>query len=443
MSENFQPGMHVEKLHPAEFAGEPLDLPAHLDADQLNAFVEGVLPEHERSAALAHIADCARCRDIVFLAQQAQPVPEPVAKPASSWRSWLSSSPFLIAATAGLACVLLVTVTVHLHHGVPQSSLTTAKVEAPVAVPAPVVQRESIEAAAVPAAPPKIAAIAPRTAPPSIESRNGAVASLASPPSAVPQGEISQAQGYAALPLQSRKLSYGPAPTQQNLAGQQNYVNQAPLSQSAGGAGAFDRVSPGVVTGVASLSPVGGPIPVPPPPVLAPAPQAKSNRPASADSAETVTVSGSPLALQVDSASVSTDQLSMKTIPPAKPDDKMLPSHEQVVSVAARGERVLAVDAKGTVFVSQDSGHNWTLVMPYWVGKAVRVTLSQRSSTTHSYALSDKANDAATPYATNAPAEAKKARSAPSAPVEATPFQLTTESGQVWVSTDGLTWKER
>jgi len=438
MSENLQPGIHIEKLHPAEFAGQHSEFPDHLDADQLNAFVEGVLPEHERSAALAHIADCARCRDIVFLAQQAQPVPEPVAKPAASWRSWLSSSPFLIAATAGLACVLLVTVTVHLHHGVPQSSLTTAKVEAP-----PVVQRESIEAAAVPAAPPKMAAVAPRTVSPSIESRNGAVASLASPSSAVPQSEISQAQGYAALPLQSRKLSYGPAPTQQNFAGRQNYVNQAPLSQSAGGAGAFDRVSPGVVTGVASLSPVGGPIPVPSPPVLAPAPQAKSNRPASADSAETMTVSDSPLALQVDSASVSTDLLSMKTIPPAKPDDKMLPSHEQVVSVAARGERVLAVDAKGTVFMSQDSGHNWTLVMPYWVGKAVRVTLSQRSATTHAYALSDKANDAATPYATNAPAEAKKARSAPSAPVEATPFQLTTESGQVWVSADGLTWKER
>ena len=42
----------------------------HLQPEWLNTFVEGVLPEHERIACLAHLAECARCREIVFVAQQ-------------------------------------------------------------------------------------------------------------------------------------------------------------------------------------------------------------------------------------------------------------------------------------------------------------------------------------------------------------------------------------
>lgn len=40
---------------------------AHPDADQLNAFVEHTLPEHERLATLAHLAECGDCREIVAL----------------------------------------------------------------------------------------------------------------------------------------------------------------------------------------------------------------------------------------------------------------------------------------------------------------------------------------------------------------------------------------
>ena len=39
----------------------------HPDADQLNAFVEQTLPEHERADTLAHLAECANCREIVAL----------------------------------------------------------------------------------------------------------------------------------------------------------------------------------------------------------------------------------------------------------------------------------------------------------------------------------------------------------------------------------------
>src|SRR5918912_4022161 len=38
---------------------------AHLDADELNAYAEGALPEATRSRYFAHLADCDSCRKLV------------------------------------------------------------------------------------------------------------------------------------------------------------------------------------------------------------------------------------------------------------------------------------------------------------------------------------------------------------------------------------------
>lgn len=62
----------------------------HPDADQLNAFVEGVLNEQAREESLAHLAECAECRSVVFLAQTAVPRP-PDKKPAVAPRRWMLS----------------------------------------------------------------------------------------------------------------------------------------------------------------------------------------------------------------------------------------------------------------------------------------------------------------------------------------------------------------
>jgi hypothetical protein len=52
----------------------------HPDADQLNAFIEHTLPEHEQEQTMAHLAICPTCREIVVLARP--PVDElPVATP--------------------------------------------------------------------------------------------------------------------------------------------------------------------------------------------------------------------------------------------------------------------------------------------------------------------------------------------------------------------------
>ncbi|HEY2665039.1 MAG TPA: zf-HC2 domain-containing protein, partial [Candidatus Binataceae bacterium] len=71
----------------------------HPDPDSLNSFLEGVLPEHERLQCMAHLSECSRCRDIVFMARGA--VPAPVASSAApAWRRWFAPVPVFVAAAA-------------------------------------------------------------------------------------------------------------------------------------------------------------------------------------------------------------------------------------------------------------------------------------------------------------------------------------------------------
>ena len=63
---------------------EILQAGQHPDADQLNAFVEHTLPAHEQQQTLAHLANCPACRQIVALSlppADASLVLEPVVRP--------------------------------------------------------------------------------------------------------------------------------------------------------------------------------------------------------------------------------------------------------------------------------------------------------------------------------------------------------------------------
>ncbi len=73
----------------------------HPDADLLAGFAESRLTQHERESVLSHLAVCARCRQLVFLAHQVEPTPDPqisYQKPRSLWRRhWF---PLLASASA-------------------------------------------------------------------------------------------------------------------------------------------------------------------------------------------------------------------------------------------------------------------------------------------------------------------------------------------------------
>jgi len=62
----------------------------HLDADELNAFAEGLLPAAARARYVSHLADCDNCRQIVsqLAISSGANLAEPIAAPAASGSAW-------------------------------------------------------------------------------------------------------------------------------------------------------------------------------------------------------------------------------------------------------------------------------------------------------------------------------------------------------------------
>jgi hypothetical protein len=78
----------------------------HPDADQLSAFIEHALPAHEQEETLAHLAICPHCRSIVALSMPpADPLPQPHPEPER--RRWMSGWMMVWPAGAALAALLL------------------------------------------------------------------------------------------------------------------------------------------------------------------------------------------------------------------------------------------------------------------------------------------------------------------------------------------------
>ena len=93
----------------------------HPDAESLNAFAEQALGERERGQIVAHLAECGRCREVVFLAQEAaaERMPELAAvgygdRGAAVGRPWFRNWWLVWAPTAALGAVVGLAFHVHL-----------------------------------------------------------------------------------------------------------------------------------------------------------------------------------------------------------------------------------------------------------------------------------------------------------------------------------------
>jgi hypothetical protein len=84
----------------------------HPDADQLSAFMEQALPAHERERVLAHLAICPDCRETVVLSlPHLEAPPAPATKPARNW--WFFGWPVFVPAAFALAALSFFAVYVH------------------------------------------------------------------------------------------------------------------------------------------------------------------------------------------------------------------------------------------------------------------------------------------------------------------------------------------
>jgi hypothetical protein len=409
----------------------------HPDADVLNAFVEHALPEAERVRVMAHMADCAHCREVVFLARAAaepQSAAAPVLKPAPR-PGWLASAfarwRIALIPAAALATVGATILWVQLR------PIATNKQMA-MQTPPPPGAASQFEATSAPApqsvqkqpAQSQDALVAPRTA----SARAASPAKPAAPrPAPAP---VPPTQG-----LLSMSAATPPAP-------------KAPAPQ--GNAAAPIHLDPRSAER-ARYAPPAPPLPaiMSSAPALPPTPAAPAVSP---DASQIASLS------QADTAASSQqmDGLTMMRLA----GHVKLPSGLNTVSSAAAVNRMVALDAAGGLFLSQDGGARWTPVTQTWTGKAVEVRApvfkgaraflpvrtvprlqgpeSAAASAPAPPAPSASAGNAQTAPATSPPETAKAASKSKAAPPVLAPlFRLVTDRREVWVSADGTVWRRQ
>lgn len=407
---------------------------SHPDAEVLNAFIEGALPERERLECVSHFAQCARCREIVFLAQPPQPL-APVVPVKQPWS-------FQLRALAGAiaACVLVVAFLLYKRELPPkfhtlrdenQAPAPRTAVTAPLPAPVPAARTEAIPArrsakakAQMKVPPSRSVEVAsakaepPTSLPPAVAGGvlGGIVGGSASPPAAQQNQPVSpsQAQSHATpqrqFSLNERNLAPAPAaPLARFAQSASSSEIKGSVSDPSGAAISGATVTIQALTGaahgttktdssgqfsIAGLAPGRYQVQIESPGFVRFSSQVelKANDIALLDStlsvgslAQTVEVTGVAPAIQAQTAGSET-----------------LSGKRPFIITVSSGERMLGVDAAGALYFSKNQGKHWKTVKPKWHGKVSRIMV-----------LPDNPKSL---------------------------FQLTTDSGAVWSSPDGTHW---
>ena len=156
-----------------------------------------------------------------------------------------------------------------------------------------------------------------------------------------------------------------------------------------------------------------------------------------AAAAPMITTENATVSTTVDAESVQGLPLNMRAIARIK-----LPSKMPVASQLNAGNRTLALDTAGALFVSKDHGKHWTTVATQWTGKAVQLSFAATPARLY---LAQPAQNQAQGQISNSNSGAAIAGgiSQQQAPIPTAGFELSTSTGAVWLSTDGLTWHAR
>jgi hypothetical protein len=117
----------------------------------------------------------------------------------------------------------------------------------------------------------------------------------------------------------------------------------------------------------------------------------------------------------------------------------MLPNGLTAVSTAASQHHLLAIDAIGNLFLSNNSGSNWELISPQWTGHAVQVRSHPILRNSEARMASPENKVQAATGSSNATEPSILAIPSTPAPI----FEIVNDSAAVWTSTDGKTWKAK
>lgn len=384
----------------------------HPDAESLNAFVEKALPAAEREQMLAHLAGCNRCREVVFLTQEAAGAEDDArvvaARPEADrpWQRWFAGWRWTWVPATALAGLVGLAVLHHFYRIPPETE---------VARNTPQEVRDNASAKAGPVSKPRSADSAERSKATENEAGRqtsphpkdmGALAkkapeianlpavprdkdetseemkSIATASSAPVQpqsyrGEAAKAQkpsSIGGLYATSNALQQQSASQQQEIA--QDQLHSARYAAKGGGAGG--TVSEGSVGRADAQSAP-----------AAPAPTAARE------------LSSQSLA----NMSSATDKVALD----GKMKSAVLPNGTNAVSVASAQGRTVAIDTAGSVFLRESSGGQWIPVTTQWTGRAARVRVRPTPM---------QAGTSTQPAV----------------------FELVNDKVETWVSADGKTW---
>lgn len=414
-----------EFLHPGQ----------HPDADQLSAFAEHVLPDYERAEMLAHLAECADCRQIVFLAQGTQEAQTPVGAATVGGVGWLKHWGRLWPLAAAVACGLLVAVFLERRH--PKDEAKKSDIAQEVGAPLSLSQSQ-LPHTIIQGVPRSGVTLSPKS------STIPKVASSLHPPLATPHsgvGGFASVHGNLATDQLTDKVPEfspnAPASGRQStsaLSAGSSSLNGAigspvaqvrPLQEQKNNPFNDNGAQTAVLKSQNQLFPQEAPAPPP------------SSEPSQSDIHRSVNqmvaVTAEAPSLQTESAVVSANVSSLGRVAQAKSMRAPLPSKRPAVSTISNGHETLAVDSAGDLFVCDYAGIRWRQVAHQWTGKAVRVSLASPNSTVQP-APSLSADATASKNSETAKSNAVATRVS---------FELTTDTGAILSSPDGVVWKER
>jgi hypothetical protein len=150
---------------------------------------------------------------------------------------------------------------------------------------------------------------------------------------------------------------------------------------------------------------------------------------------QTVAITSAAPVLKTESAVVSASVSSLGKAAQAKSTRAPLPSKRPAASTISNGHETLAVDSAGDLFVCEGAGIRWQRVAHQWTGKAIKVNLASPASMTQSAPSKTLSGGATT--STNFDT------GTPAAVATRVGFELTTDTGAIWSSPDGLVWKRQ
>jgi hypothetical protein len=414
MNENLQPDLHPE-------------------AEMLNAFAEHALSDNEQQQIVTHLAACSRCRQIVFLAQQAAEEELPaIAGPAIatpveiSRRNWWSD--WRILWIAAPACAALLTVVFLLHprqipptaqqaKAVPHASASTSNARPQsTTAPQPTMQMDLKRQGKAPA--PSVSQSSPQSPSLQLLPKPAAEQARQPEPKQAPQS-AAQTVSVSAAEVITTDATVSPEPAPQQI---------APLPAPAPAPAPAAANTPKPPATATHIVP-------PPPPHFAP----PSDQPGSGHGFIQGGVALRPSlpptgramipATQKQAMAAARMRVSPASLADAEAARKILytklPNGLTAVSTAATQHRVLALDTAGALFRSEDQGTTWLPITGQWTGRALQVRtefLPVSASPTNPAACAT-CSTAATP----------------ASPQPAT-FQLITDAVSIWTSDDGLTW---